>query len=152
MGRRVGKLAPLVLQEQRLTEEHEAPCIECQARGHFRNCGGGDDLGRTSCPRTNRCSESVCEFRRPIHVGGGITSLRFRAQPDRDLLHLHRAIAEMHYLPRWRARADLRRGLGGTPTSRWPGPGSNRRPSAFQADEIATDLRFICACASYAPH
>jgi hypothetical protein len=24
----------------------------------------------------------------------------------------------------------------------WPGAGSNRRPSAFQADEIATDLRF----------
>jgi hypothetical protein len=34
----------------------------------------------------------------------------------------------------------------------WPGPGSNRRPSAFQADEIATDLRFICFYASYAPH
>jgi integrase len=36
--------------------------------------------------------------------------------------------------------------------SQWPGAGSNRRPSAFQADEIATDLRFICVCASYAPH
>ena len=34
----------------------------------------------------------------------------------------------------------------------WPGAGSNRRPSAFQVGGIATDLWFICVCASYAPH
>ena len=39
---------------------------------------------------------------------------------------------------------------------KWPGPGSNRRPSAFQADAITTDLRFqlllcvLCAALSKA--
>jgi hypothetical protein len=32
----------------------------------------------------------------------------------------------------------------------WPGPGSNRRPSAFQVGRIAADLRFNSAHASNA--
>lgn len=37
---------------------------------------------------------------------------------------------------------DAQRPYGGA-VKKWPGAGSNRRPSAFQADGIATDLRFI---------
>ena len=104
---------------RRATEEHEAPCI--------RNCSRGDDLDRASCPRANRCSESMCEFRRPIHIAGGITSLRPGPQPDRDLLRR----AEMHYLARRRARADVRRELGVRRPQTWfsaRGVGMTSRP------------------------